>query len=268
MLVQINNHSLHYIEQGQSDGRPVVFIHGFPFDCSMWQPQLAALPKRFHAIAYDVRGHGRSAVGDGLYSLEFFVDDLMALLDHLKLEQVVLCGLSMGGYIALRAVERHRERFAALVLCDTRSQADNDQVRVNRAAAIRALAEDGIAAFADNFLKLVMAPSTFQDNPAVVDLLREMIVATDPRAIGGTLMALAARTDTTAALPQLDLPALMLVGEQDRLTPPEDARALAGQLPRAELFVIPRAAHMSNLENPDYFNERLLTFLEHVVRSG
>ena len=196
------------------------------------------------------------------------MDDLMALLDHLKLEQVVLCGLSMGGYIALRAVERHRERFGALVLCDTRSQADNDQARVNRAAAIRALAEDGIAAFADNFLKLALATSTFQANPDVVDLLRETIIATDPRAIGGTLMALAARTDTTAALPQFDLPALMLVGEQDRLTPPDDARALAGQLPRAELYVIPRAGHMSNLENQDYFNERLLTFLEQVARSG
>lgn len=266
MLIQINNHSLHYIEQGRGDGRPVVFIHGFPFNCRMWQPQLAALPKQIHAIAYDVRGHGRSAVGDGLYSLEFFVDDLMALLDHLEFEQVVLCGLSMGGYIALRALERHRERFGAVVLCDTRSEADNDQARVNRAAAIRALADDGVAAFADNFVKLVFAPDTFQTNPDAIALIREMILATDPRAIGGTLLALAARTDTTPALPRLDLPALLLVGEHDRLTPPAAAQALAEGLPQAELYIIPRAGHMSNLENPGYFNERLLSFLEQVAQ--
>ncbi len=268
MLVRINNLSLHYIEQGRGNGRPVVFIHGFPFNCRMWQPQLAALPEQIHAIAYDVRGHGRSAVGDGLYSLEFFVDDLMALLDHLELEQVVLCGMSMGGYIALRALERYRERFGALVLCDTRSEADNDQARVNRAAAIRALAEEGIAAFADNFVNLVFAPGTFRTNPAAIDLIKEMILATDPRAIGGTLLALAARTDTTPALPQLDLPALVLVGEHDRLTPPDAAQALAGLLPRAQLYVIPRAGHMSNLENPGYFNERLFAFLETVAGSG
>ncbi len=268
MLVQINNHSLHYIEQGSGDGLPVVFIHGFPFNCRMWQPQLAALPERIHAIAYDIRGHGRSAVGDGLYSLEFFVDDLMALLDHLELEQVVLCGLSMGGYIALRAVERHGERFGALVLCDTRSEADNDQARVNRATAIRALAKEGVAAFADNFAQLVFAPATFKSNPAAVDLVKELIRATDPRAIGGTLLALAARTDTTPALPQMDLPALVLVGEHDRLTPPDAAQALAERLPRAELYEIPRAGHMSNLENPDYFNERLFAFLEQIAGSG
>ncbi|MCH7865447.1 MAG: alpha/beta fold hydrolase [Proteobacteria bacterium] len=136
MKIEINGHRLNYREQGPPDGLPVVFIHGFPFNHRTWDPQLKALPDNCRGVAYDVRGHGESDVGDGQYSVEFFVDDLLGLMDHLAIEQAVVCGLSMGGYIALRALERHPNRFQGLVLCDTRSTPDTDQVRVERARPV------------------------------------------------------------------------------------------------------------------------------------
>ena len=261
MKADINGHSLNYVVQGSDNGLPVVFIHGFPFNHRMWGPQLKALPHRCRAIAYDVRGHGDSEVGHGQYTVELFVDDLIGLLDHLAVDRAVVCGLSMGGYIALRAVERHSERFRGLVLCDTRSEADTNEAKVKRAETIAAVGSHGVAAFAGEFVKLVLAPRTLETNPAVVEMVKEMILATDPLGVCGTLLALAARTDTTTALPAMNLPALIMVGELDTLTPPADAQAMARALPEAELHVIPDAAHMSNLENPAVFNEKLLGFL-------
>ena len=262
MKADINGHLLYYDVQGADDGLPVVFIHGFPLSHRMWQPQLEALPHRYRAVAYDVRGHGDSEVGHGQYTVELFVDDLVGLLDHLSVDRAVVCGLSMGGYIALRAVERHPERFRGLILCDTRSEADTDEAKIKRAGTMAAVRSRGVPAFAGEFVKLVLAPRTLKANPAVVDIVKEMITGTDPLGICGTLLALATRTDTTAALPAMNLPTLVLVGEHDTLTPPADAQALVQALPQAELHVIPDAAHMSNLENPAAFNEHLLGFLE------
>ncbi len=261
MKADINGHSLNYVVQGADNGLAVVFIHGFPFNHRMWQPQLQALPRLYRAIAYDVRGHGDSDVGNGQYTVELFVDDLLGLLDHLAVDRAVVCGLSMGGYIALRAVERHPERFQGLILCDTRSEADTNEAKVKRSGTIAAVRSHGVAAFAGEFVKLVLAPRTLEANPSVVQITREMITGNDTLGVRGTLLALAARTDTTPALPDMNLPALVLVGEHDTLTPPADAESLADALPDAELHVIPGAGHMSNLENPAAFNERLLAFL-------
>lgn len=262
MKLEVNGHSLYYREQGPADGLPVVFIHGFPFSHRLWDPQLKALPDSYRGVAYDVRGHGKSDVGDGQYSVELFVDDLLGLLDHLAIDQAVVCGLSMGGYIALRALERHPDRFQGLILCDTRSTPDTDQVKVERTTTIRAVKTGGLQPFAEGFVKAVFAPASFTVIPAVVHKIRDIIAATDPLAISGTLLALAARTDTTPALSRITVPTLILVGQHDTLTPPADAEAMHSQLPKAELHIIPGAGHVSNLENRTAFNEHLLAFLE------
>ncbi len=262
LIADINGQSLNYVVQGTDNGLPVVFIHGFPFNHHMWEPQLKALPHRYRTVAYDVRGHGDSDVGTGQYTVELFVDDLLGLLDHLVIDRAVVCGLSMGGYIALRAVEHYPGRFRGLVLCDTRSEADTDEAKIKRAGTIAAVRSRGVPAFAEEFVKLVLAPRTLTANAPVVQKVKDMITANDPLGICGTLLALAARTDTTPALPSMNLPALVLVGEHDILTPPTDAQAMDQALPQANLHVIPNAGHMSNLENPAAFNERLLAFLE------
>jgi 3-oxoadipate enol-lactonase len=257
--------TLNYTQFGPVGKIPVLFIHGFPFNQTMWQPQVEALQSGYHLITYDNRGHGKTPAGDGQYTLELFVDDLIALLDELNLSKVVLCGLSMGGYIALRAIERHPDRVHALVLCDTRAEADSNEAKVKRTANLKVVKEKGVPAFAEGFLKAIFAPGTFETNPQAVDLIRKAIVANSPTGIIGTLIALAARTDTTAALSTIQVPTLILVGDQDPVTPPAAAETLHRGIAHSELHVIPRAAHLSNLENPVDYNRHLAAFLKRVL---
>ena len=261
MKISINQHTMSYMERGLPQGVPVVFIHGFPFNHTMWDPQMKALPNHYRAITYDIRGHGESAVGDGQYSIEFFVDDLLALLDHLVIEKTILCGLSMGGYIALRAYERFPDRIRALILCDTKSEADTNEARLKRSAIVRSVKTAGVGPFADDFAKLVFAPQSFHTHPEAVEAIKSAIRANSPIGISGAALALGIRTDTTAVLSRINVPTLVLVGEHDALTPPAVSEALQRQIPNAELHVIPSAGHMSNLENPAEFNRHLIEFL-------
>jgi 3-oxoadipate enol-lactonase len=227
----------------------------------MWKPQVEILSPNYRVITYDVRGHGESDVGDGQYLLEFFVDDFVGLLDYMHIEKAIVMGLSMGGYIALRVIERNPERFRALVLCDTRSEADTNEGKVKRATSIKTVKTQGVKTFAEEFVKAVFAPQTFQTNPDAVNFIKDIIEHNSPIGICGTLLALASRTDTTTALPNIAVPTLILVGEHDALTPPSASEAMKEKISNAELQIIPNAAHMSNLENPEVFNDALLGFL-------
>lgn len=264
MNALINNATINLIDEGPRNGQPVLFVHGFPFSHAMWSEQLRVVSQQYRAIAYDVRGHGESLVGDGQYTIEGHVEDLIALIDHLALPPVVIVGLSMGGYIALRALERNPERFRAAVLCDTRSEADNNEGKLRRAAGAVAVKRDGSAVFADGFVKAVFAAHSLAAKPDAVRAIHDVIRSTPPLSIAGTLIALAARTDTTASLEALSLPTLILVGEHDVTTPPAASQAMHERIRGSELFIVPDAAHMSNLENPEFFNEKLLYFLKRV----
>jgi 3-oxoadipate enol-lactonase len=253
--------SLSYTDTGPASRLPVVFIHGFPFSKAMWDAQRDALSPRYRVITYDQRGHGETSAGNGQFPLEFLVDDLLALFDHLKLTGAVLCGLSMGGYVALRFAERHPDLLRGLVLCDTRAEADSNEAKLKRAAALKTIQTAGLEAFAEGFVKSVFAPETAQRRPDVVEGIKKIILQNPVLGVGGTLLALAGRTDTTAALSSIRIPALVLVGEKDAITPPAAAEVIAGGLPNAQLHVIPGAGHLSNLENPLVFNERLTAFL-------
>ncbi|MGA8904863.1 MAG: alpha/beta fold hydrolase [Candidatus Bathyarchaeia archaeon] len=261
MKAVVNGGEVFYVEAGISNAAPIVLIHGFPFSHEMWDPQIQALQKRFRVIAYDLRGHGKSGVGDGQYALEFFVDDLLGLLDYLKIGRAVLCGLSMGGYIALRTVERNPERIGGLILADTKAKADSNEAKLKRAAAIKSVKANGVNAYADSFVKSVFAPQTFTGNRAAVEKIRQIIQGNSSLGICGALLALASRTDTTEALASIKVPTLILVGEHDALTPPSASQEMHSKIPNSEIHVIPNAAHMSNLENPDEFNEHVLNFL-------
>lgn len=261
MDVSINGLNIHYVDVGNRAGLPVTFVHAFPLSHAMWQPQIEALKDRHRVVAYDVRGFGDSEAGDGQYTLEFFVDDLIALLDHLKIGKTVVCGESMGGYIALRAVERRPGRFSGLVLCDTRSQPDSDEAKLKRAGGLKAVKSDGVATFAERFVNSVLAPHTLSAKPDVVEWIKKTIAANKPVGLCGALLAMASRTDTTPGLAKINVPTLVLVGEHDPLTPPEVGRGLHRNIPHATFHVIPNAGHLSNLENPREFNDRLVGFL-------
>jgi 3-oxoadipate enol-lactonase len=261
MLAPVPKGPLHYVEEGADRAIPVVFLHGFPFSHQMWTPQLHAVGEAYRAIAFDFRGHGESSPGDGQLTIESHVEDLFSFLDFLHLPKAVIVGLSMGGYVALRAAEREIGRFSALVLCDTKSEADTNEDKIKRFAAMEAVKKNGSEGFADAFVKNVFAPESFKTKPEAVELIRGIIRRTPAQHIAATLLALAARTDTTAALSKINIPTLILVGEHDKVTPVKNAENLKNKISGSKLHVIPDAAHMSNLENPESFNEKLLKLL-------
>jgi 3-oxoadipate enol-lactonase len=260
--VLVSDLNFFYTDSGKTSAPTVVFIHGFPFDHTMWEEQAALAAPSFRVITYDQRGHGRTGVGDGQYIFESFADDLFRLLDTLHVNKAILCGLSMGGYVALRAAERSPERILGLILCDTRSEADGNEAKLKRAASIKTVREAGVQAFAEGFLKAIFAPSSFTEKPEAVEKIRRVMTANLPQGICGTLIALATRTDTTPVLAAVQVPTLILVGEHDSITPPAAAKAMHERIPHSQMAVIPRAAHMSNLENPTAFNKELTSFLK------
>lgn len=266
MYLSSNGTALYYIDVGQPSGPPIMLVHGFPLSHEMWANQIEVLKSAYRVVAFDLRGQGRSEVGDGQFTLEFLVDDLIALLDHLKMEKAVLCGLSMGGYVSLRAVERNTERVSGLVLCDTKPDADSNETKLARGASIRAIKRNGVGPYAETFLKGVLSPTSLKDR-SLVEAAAKIIRQNQALGLCGTLLALAGRTDTTSFLPKIKVPTLILVGEQDTITPPEHSRRMQSLVQNSELHIIPQAGHMSNMENPTTFNTHLLSFLQKHTQS-
>ena len=265
LRVEVDGVGLNVEVRGPEDAPAVVFLHGFPLSARMWEPQMRALEDRWRLVAPDLRGMGDSDVGDGQYAIDFYADDLFAVLDRLGLEGVVGCGLSMGGYVLLRALEREPGRFRAAVLADTRSAADDDAGRLRRFAAVRALKRKGTEEYARQFVEIVLGRTSLAKRPELVKWVRDVIAARDPVGLAGAQLAMASRTDTTHVLERLDLPVLVVVGDEDELTPRDVAGAMADALPRGRLAVVPGAGHLSNLENPDEFDRVLIRFLDEVL---
>ena len=263
MRVQGDGAQLHVHLRGPEDGPPVLLIHGFPLTGAMWNEQVECLADQWRLIVPDLRGHGASDPGDGQYAIDFFVDDLFAVLDQVAPKQpVVGCGLSMGGYILLRALEREPERFRALVLADTKSTPDDDAGRLKRLDAVRKIRKEGAAAFATGFVNGLVGETTRAERPGVVEAVTAMIAGNDAHAMVGSLLAMAARTDTTGALRRARVPTLVIVGEEDTLIPPAAAKEMAEAVPGGRLLPIPRAGHMSPMEAPTEFNRGIRDFLK------
>ncbi len=250
-----------YVDNGNPNGIPVIFIHGFPFDSSTWTGQANALPSNFRPILYDVRGHGQSRAGTFPYSIEFLVDDLFGLIEGLELQQPVLCGLSMGGYIALRAFEKWPAMFRGLILCDTRAEGDSNQAKINRAGAIKTIQTQGVKKYAEDCVNSLFWEDNLSKSIPEADYIKKIIESTDPEVLCASLMALAARTDSTEMLADINIPTLIMVGEHDKLTPPIAAELMHENIAGSELVIIKKAGHLSNIENPEDFNEAMLRFL-------
>ncbi len=263
MIAEINGLKINYYDSGvRNEKPPIIFIHGFPFSSEMWAPQVERLKESYRVLTYDIRGHGKSDAGDGQYTLEFFVDDLMALLDSIGVPRATLCGLSMGGYIALRAVERNPERVYSLILCDTGPQADTNEVKLRRAASIRLVKTKGVDQYAESFVKAVFTTESFKSRQNEVEMIKRVIRSNSEIGICGTLLALAGRTDTTEALQFITVPTLILVGDSDKITPPKLSQIMDSKIKNSQFHIIPNAAHLSNLENPMEFNRFLFDFLK------
>ncbi|MGH7579657.1 MAG: alpha/beta fold hydrolase [Gemmatimonadales bacterium] len=245
----------------RGDGPAVLFIHGYPLDHSIWTHQLATLDG-WCRIAPDLRGMGHSDAPDLGYSMETYAADLAALLGLLGVDSVVLAGHSMGGYVAFEFLRRWRDRVRGLVLVDTRAEADTVEGRKNRDAAAATAREQGAEAIAETMLSKMLGRSTRAGAPATVERVRAMMAATPVAGIVGALGAMRDRSDSTTLLAGLDgLPTLVIVGDEDEITPPAPARLMADAVPGASLVVIRSAGHLPSLERPVETTDAILAFL-------
>lgn len=256
---------LNYISTGNPAGIPVVFVHAFPLNQSMWSEQVEAVKDIAHVITFDIRGFGKSSL-DAPYTLEFIVDDLIGLLDQLKIPKAVVCGLSMGGFVALRAIERNPERFMGAVLADTKSEPDSDSSKLGRYKALKTIEQSGVEKFIDEFLRSSIAPDNRTKNSKIFDQASTIARSNPTAGISAGLLALTSRTDTSAGLNGIRVPVLIMQGEMDTVIPIASAKSLHEKISSSEFFIIPKAGHLSNLENPEAFNERLIQFLKKLKR--
>jgi pimeloyl-ACP methyl ester carboxylesterase/acyl-CoA thioesterase FadM len=247
-------------------GPAILFIHGYPLDHAMWEPQLGALDG-WMRIAPDLRGMGQSDAPDLGYSMATYADDLLALLTTLGVDKAVVCGLSMGGYVAFEMLRRAPERIRALVVIDSRAEADTAEGRRARDAEAAKAREGGPDAIADAMMPKLFDNRATAVDQAIQDQVRRVIVATPYAGLLGAIGALRDRPDSFALLRSLkELPALVVVGEEDKLTPPERAQAMVDVLPQGELVVVPGAGHLSSLERPDVVTSALRGFLDRLAR--
>lgn len=247
------------------EGRqPLVLLHGFPFDPSMWQPQLRALRRDARLLAPDLLGLGSSRLAAGAApTMDDYAADVLAWMDDAGISRTVVAGLSMGGYVAFAMWRLARERIAGLVLLDTKPEADGEEARRGRVATREAIASGGMDAVCEGMLEKVLGETTRRTRPEVVAHVRRMIRESDPAGAMAAVDALRERPDRTALLGTIDVPCVVVVGEEDVLTPPDVARAMAERIRKARLVVVPRAGHVTSLEAP----EKVTAMLREVIES-
>lgn len=248
--------------EGSSKSKPIIFVHGFPFDHTMWQSQVDLLSEKYFCVTYDIRGLGESPAGDGQFTMESFVDDLEKISDELKLVQPVLCGLSMGGYISLRALERMQEKFSAVILCDTRADADGNEGKLKRAAAIKKINTEGLNLFTRDFITNCYGDLYKQIHKTEFEKRIAKSSGFVPAGIKGSLLAMLSRTDTSDYLDKIKIPTLVICGEFDTLTPPAIMKPMADKINGAKFVIIKDSGHMSPVENSTEVNHAIQKFLD------
>jgi pimeloyl-ACP methyl ester carboxylesterase len=254
----VNGTELSYRDSGTSKD-VVLLLHAFPLHSGMWSRQIAALERRHRVVALDYRGLGKSAVPPQSFTLSLLAEDVRALLQHLRIERAGVAGLSMGGYLAFELYRQQPSLFRGLALCDTKAAADTDDGKAARERFARTAIEKGLAWVADEMLPKLLRPDP---DPAAVKEVRSLITGGTPAGVAAAQRAMAGRPDSTATLAAVTCPVLIVVGEQDGLTPPAEAEKMLAAARGAKLVRIPGAGHLPCIENPEAFNQVLGAFLE------
>jgi pimeloyl-ACP methyl ester carboxylesterase len=266
MKAQVNGITIAYSDQGA--GLPIVFLHAFPLNRTMWVTQEHALSSQFRIITIDLRGHGESDAPLWRYTLDQSADDVSALLDQLAIQQALFVGLSMGGYILLAFYRKYAARMKGLILADTRAQADTEEGKEGRFQMAQTAYKKGPSAIADIMLPKLLSPATIQTKPDLVQQVRAMIEGNQISGIAGDLIAMAERPDSVPLLSQITCPTQIIVGELDQTTPPSDAKLMTEKIPEARLAIIPHAAHLANLEQPEAFNQIVSSFASNLAKEA
>ena len=259
MRIELEGIALEVEDHG--DGVPVVLLHGFPLSSEMWTPIRTAVEQAARLITPDLRGFGGSDKPQGDYGMETLAGDVLRLADRIGVERFVLGGHSMGGYVALRLAASHVERLTGLILIDTRASADTPEGKVRRTVAIERIRRGEAAAFLDEFIPNLLGESTRGRAPRLATELRALAAEVPNHVLAGCLAGMRDRPDSFQVLPGLDLPALVITGQEDALAPPEVAHQMAAALPRGRLALVPLAGHTPSVERPIPTAEAILAFL-------
>lgn len=261
--VSLNGLTLHYVEQGS--GTPLVCVHGFPLSHVMWREQLNGLSIACRVIAPDLQGFGLSELAssdDERLTMEQLADDLKTMLDVLGItEPIVLCGLSMGGYVAWQFARKYRSRLKGLIQCDTRAVADTPEGAANRHRLAGMVLEKGAEVVSTAMIPNLFAAIATERQQAAISQMRDIIHMTSPRTIAAALRGMAVRPDVRAWLPECSVPTLLICGVDDKISTVTEMQEIATAMPQAKLVIVPEAGHMAPLENPSVVNAAIMEFI-------
>ncbi len=253
---------LHIRHRGDPSLTPVIFLHGFPVFSGMWDPLVDLLEHNIYAILVDLSGMGKSPARKNCpATIDHHADDIMAIIENEKLDKPILCGFSMGGYITLRFAEKYPDAFRALILCDTKSESDNDAGRIKRSDLIGMIEQKGLAEFFKAFSLPLFSKESYANQPERIEDLLSNSSKVEPRGISDALLAMAARTDTSAVLGKLSVPVQFLVGSDDTLTTPDTMSKMNEICKNSNLKIIEGAGHMAPFENPEAVADIFRTFI-------
>ncbi len=246
------------------DGQPILFIHGYPLNRKMWQPQLAEFYTLSHrVIVPDLRGHGDSSPTEGEYSMDLLAEDCAYLLDQLGIKQpIAICGLSMGGYIAFAFLRKFPQKVKALILTATRAAPDSPEAKEKRIQAVQQVQTSGLQPIIESMLPRLISEHTQHTNSSLIAELQNIMEATSIPAVVGDLKGMMSRPDSRPLLADIKIPALIIHGKDDALIPLQEAEEMHNAIHGSRFVIIENAAHLPNLEAPSQFNSHLRSFLE------
>jgi 3-oxoadipate enol-lactonase len=265
MRIQLPGVTISYDDSGVQPATPkptILFIHGYPLSRKLWMPQMSDLAGSARLLSPDLRGFGESDAPPGPYSMELLADDCITFLDNLGIyEPVILCGLSMGGYIAFSLYRKHPQRVMGLILADTRASADSLEAKANRDKAIALAEKEGAEAIARLMLPKMLSSRTINTRPEVVEFVRSILLSANVPGITGVLAGMRDRPDSSSLLAQIAVPTLLIFGEEDEFVPRPEVEAIRDSIKDARLHWIPDAGHLPNLEQPALFNSLIQNYL-------
>lgn len=248
--------------EDRGEGIPLLLIHGYPLNCQMWQPQLEDLSDIARVIAPDLRGHGDSSSVPGAYSMELLAKDCAALLDYVGISQpIIICGLSMGGYVAMAFFRMYPSKLKGLILASTRAGADSPEVRSQRSKVVNQIPKEGIQPIASSMSQKLLAPMNYLKNPTLVTKIKSMIEMTSMEGIRGAQLGMMDRFDSHATLKQIEIPTLVIHGHEDQIVPLSEAEEMKAEMKYSKLVIISHAGHLPNLEQPAIFNQAVREYL-------
>ncbi len=244
-----------------SDSEPLIFLHAFPLNRSMWAEQEKFFSRFREVITFDWPGFGETPPAPPGKGMSSFVDSLRSEIEQRRVERAHICGLSMGGYAALAFYRASPEIVSSLILCDTRATADTPDVRQTRYATAEVVVREGLTSLIESMPARLLGETTLRERPAIIERVQQMIGTARPAGVADALIAMAERGDSTDLLPQISVKTLIIVGREDKLSPPEEMRPMANAIRNSSFAVIDEAGHLPNIEQPYRFNQILRDFL-------